>query len=106
MKENDVHTLRDAAARWHVRVKTFPVGPSIDRDAIRERLARYDFREPIALEAVVRDLAELLERGTLHATHPRYFGLFNASSGVAGLVADAMVALYNPQVGAWWHAPA
>src|SRR5262249_49006000 len=48
----------------------------------------------------------LLERGNVHTTHPRYFGLFNPTVRRAGVIADALAALYNPQVGAWWHAPA
>ncbi|MDB4891626.1 MAG: Pyridoxal-dependent decarboxylase [Gemmatimonadetes bacterium] len=48
----------------------------------------------------------MLRRWTLHATHPRYFGLFVPGTHEAGIWADALTALYNPQLGAWWHAPA
>src|SRR5439155_17268956 len=33
------------------------------------------------------------------------FGLFNPSVRPAGVVADALTALFNPQVGAWWYSP-
>jgi glutamate/tyrosine decarboxylase-like PLP-dependent enzyme len=48
----------------------------------------------------------MLRHWTLHATHPRYFGLFVPNTLEAGIWADALAALYNPQVGAWWHSPA
>ena len=48
----------------------------------------------------------MMRRWTLHSTHPRYFGLFNPDVHEAGVWGDALAALYNPQVGAWWHAPA
>ena len=51
------------------------------------------------------DVSRLLRNWNVHVTHPRYFGLFNPSVRQAGLVADALVALYNPQLAVWSHAP-
>jgi aromatic-L-amino-acid decarboxylase len=73
---------------------------------IRQRLARYDMSRPMPLVETLRDVADLLRRWTLHATHPRYLGLFVPNVHEAGIWADALSALYNPQLGAWWHAPA
>jgi glutamate/tyrosine decarboxylase-like PLP-dependent enzyme len=39
-------------------------------------------------------------------THPRYFGLFNPATTLISVIADTLVALYNPQLAAWSHAPA
>jgi glutamate/tyrosine decarboxylase-like PLP-dependent enzyme len=55
---------------------------------------------------VVAAAADLLRRYSLHVTHPRYFGLFNPSVHPSGVIADALVALFNPQVGGWTHGPA
>jgi glutamate/tyrosine decarboxylase-like PLP-dependent enzyme len=55
---------------------------------------------------VVDDVADLLEQGGVQATHPRYFGLFVPGVRSAGIIADALVAAYNPQLGAAWHHPA
>jgi glutamate/tyrosine decarboxylase-like PLP-dependent enzyme len=91
---------------WQETRRSLPVTPRLDRDAIVARLAAYDFAGTRALDAVVDDVADLLERGTVHSTHPRYFGLFVPSVSRAGIAGDALAALYNPQVGAWWHGPA
>src|SRR4029079_5192458 len=52
-----------------------------------------------------RDVAQLRGRAPRRATHPRYFGLFVPGTHEAGIWADALAALYNPQVGALWHSP-
>ena len=41
----------------------------------------------------------------MHVTHPRYFGLFNPSV-TASIVADLLVAMYNPQLASWRTSPA
>jgi glutamate/tyrosine decarboxylase-like PLP-dependent enzyme len=104
----------DAAATFVARevadffrdVPRLPVTPDVTPAEIRARLARYDFAEPLPLDDVARDVAAMLRAWTLHCTHPRYFGLFNPSVHEAGVWADALAALYNPQLGAWAHAPA
>ncbi len=66
---------------------------------------RYTFDKPIPLETLTAEISRLLRNWNLHVTHPRYFGLFNPSVRQAGIVADALVALYNPQLAVWSHAP-
>jgi aromatic-L-amino-acid/L-tryptophan decarboxylase len=93
-------------ASWVDRRARLPVTPQLSREALEERLLSHDFSAPRDLAELVHDVADLLEQGGLHSTHPRYFGLFNPSVRGAGIIADALVAAYNPQLGAWWHAPA
>jgi aromatic-L-amino-acid/L-tryptophan decarboxylase len=88
-------TVRD---RSPIPESNFPAGA-----ALREE---YDFTAGHGLHEVVADVARWMERGTLQVTHPRYFGLFNPSVHASSIVADTLVALYNPQVGGWSHAPA
>lgn len=86
-------------------VRDLPVAPEVSPAEIRDRLSAYDFAGPIAVDELFDDVASLLRRWSLHVTHPRYFGLFNPSTGPVGVIADALVALYNPQLAAWPHAP-
>jgi len=84
-----------------------PVVESVSPDAIRDRLAAsFDFEHPIDLDRLQADVGDLLKRWTVDVTHPAYFGLFNPPVDPAGIVADTLVALYNPQLAAWSHAPA
>jgi glutamate/tyrosine decarboxylase-like PLP-dependent enzyme len=87
-------------------VSKLRVAPTVSSGEIRRRLEPYTFAEPVPLTDALRDVAGMLREWTLHAAHPRYFGLFVPGAHEAGVWADALAALYNPQLGAWWHAPA
>jgi aromatic-L-amino-acid decarboxylase len=105
-----MHEALALAARrweeWQAHVRERPVVPVLSHGALAARLGAYDFQQPRDLEALTADVADLLEQGSLHATHPRYFGLFVPGVRPAGIVADLLAAAYNPQLGAWWHGPA
>lgn len=88
-------------------VVDLPVLPHVTPSQVRNELqSRYNFEKPVPLEIVTADVMRLLRTWTVHVTHPRYFGLFNPSVRQASIVADALVALYNPQLATWSHAPA
>lgn len=91
----------------HERVRELPVTPPVQVEQLRAEVAsHFDLDRGKPLEEVVASASELLRRFSLHVTHPRYFGLFNPSVHPSGIVADALVALFNPQVGGWTHGPA
>ncbi len=99
--------LLAVAADHSSRLRHRPVAPSADVAAIRRRLAAtFDLGSPTSPDELVGEVVSLLEEENLHVTHPRYFGLFNPSVRPISVVADALVALYNPQLAAWKHAPA
>lgn len=87
--------------------RTLPVIPHVTPAELRLELeAHYKFEDPVPLEEITADVMRLLRDYIVHVTHPRYFGLFNPSVRYASLVADLLVALYNPQLATWSHAPA
>jgi aromatic-L-amino-acid decarboxylase len=89
------------------QLRYLPVSPRATPKEIRSSLeGRYSFKEPVPLDVIVADVARLLRHWTVHVTHPRYFGLFNPSVREAGILGEALAALYNPQLAAWSHAPA
>ncbi len=79
--------------------------PVLEPQKIRALLSACDFVQPMdplqAVDFVARGLTEY----QTHATHPRYFGLFNPASTAMGIAADALVAAFNPQMAAWSHSP-
>lgn len=87
-------------------VSHLPVAPNADSGAIRRYLERYDFAQPIDPADALTDAANMLAKWTVHTTHPAYFGLFNPTPAFMGVLADALVAAFNPQLAAWSHAPA
>jgi glutamate/tyrosine decarboxylase-like PLP-dependent enzyme len=98
--------LRRIANRLEAEIAAGPIVPAVSPAEIREHLARYDFNAPRSLDEVCADVERLLQRWQVQVTHPRYFGLFNPSVTVASIVADALVAMYNPQLATWRTSPA
>ena len=83
-----------------------PVAPRSDPDALRARLGRFDFREPLDPLEASRIAIDLLAQGMVHVMHPGYFGLFNPSVTFPSILADQITAHFNPQLAVWSHAPA
>src|SRR5438094_625845 len=84
-----------------------PLVPNVMPQEIRSYLgSRYDFTRPTALDDVIRDVEGMMRKWHVQVTHPRYFGLFNPSTTVASVIADTLVAAYNPQLASWRTSPA
>jgi len=84
-----------------------PIVPTVTPEEIRSYLtSRYDFHKPLQLDDVINDVEQMLRKWQVHVTHPRYFGLFNPSVTFASVVAELLVAMYNPQLATWRTSPA
>jgi glutamate/tyrosine decarboxylase-like PLP-dependent enzyme len=84
-----------------------PVYPNVTPEEIRCYLtSRYDFAKAKVLDEVVADVEQMLRAWQVQVTHPRYFGLFNPSVTLASVIAETLVAMYNPQLAAWRTSPA
>jgi glutamate/tyrosine decarboxylase-like PLP-dependent enzyme len=101
-----VEGVAEIAARVSQDIADGPIVPFVTPDEIRRRLSQYDFRAPVVLDKVVADVEDMMRRWNVQVTHPRYFGLFNPSVHAAAVVADALVAAYNPQLATWRTSPA
>jgi glutamate/tyrosine decarboxylase-like PLP-dependent enzyme len=83
-----------------------PMYPSATAEEIRKHLrTSYDFSVPLDLDRVVGDVERMMQIWQTQVTHPRYFGLFNPSVTFASVLADTIVALYNPQLASWRTSP-
>jgi glutamate/tyrosine decarboxylase-like PLP-dependent enzyme len=82
------------------------VAPRASYEELEERLRGFDFASPVPLEELVEATGGLLRDGIVHTSHPRYFGLFNPAPTFAGVLADSLVAAFNPQLAVTSHAPA
>ena len=99
--------VRSAVARLQGDIASGPIVPNVTPHEIRSYLAsRYDFTKPVELDDVVADVELMLRTWQVQVTHPRYFGLFNPSVTLASVVADTLVAMYNPQLATWRTSPA
>ncbi len=99
--------VRRAVAELEGLIADGPIVPAVTPEEIRRYLtSRYDFTNPLTLDDVLSDVQQMLRKWQVHVTHPRYFGLFNPSVTIASVVADLLVAMYNPQLATWRTSPA
>lgn len=98
--------LRDVAERVQSEIAGHPIVPHVKVEEIRTHLsARYSFQNPLPLDEVVADVEQMLQSWQVQVTHPHYFGLFNPSVSTPSIIADTLVAMYNPQLAAWRTSP-
>ena len=96
-------TARDRAAARRGDILGVAVSPAEVRAHLR---ARYDFASPVALEALLTDVDDMLARWTEHASHPLHVGLFRPAPDPLCVVADALAAVHDPNLATWDFAPA
>jgi aromatic-L-amino-acid decarboxylase len=102
-----IDKLRSDFARIESQIAMGPVVPCVTPEEIRSYLtSRYNFKKTMVLEEVIADVEQMLQTWQVQVTHPRYFGLFNPSVTLASVVADTLVAMYNPQLANWRTSPA
>lgn len=96
-----------AVGDFYQNIGELPVSPNVTTSGIRAHLAeRYgEFATPMSAEALQDDVLRMLSEWQVQPTHPRYFGLFNPSVHPGAVVADALVAVANPQMCVYSHAP-
>lgn len=100
-------TVRRAMETIESDIASGPVVPIVTPQQIRNHLnAHYDFHEPRTLDELGADIERMLLTWQTHVTHPRYFGLFNPSVTLPSVIADVLVAMYNPQLASWRSSPA
>lgn len=88
------------------RVRQGPVMPDLDMAQFRRELAAFDFEAPRPIEELVDWAIAQLEHGTVHMTHPRYFGLFNPAPNFPSQCADRISGSFNPQLASSGSSPA
>ncbi|MGH7106035.1 MAG: pyridoxal phosphate-dependent decarboxylase family protein [Acetobacteraceae bacterium] len=98
--------LTRALAAAGARVLQGPVMPDIDMTQFRQELAAFDFAQPRPLDELIDWAIGRLEHGTVHMTHPRYFGLFNPPANFPAQCADRISGAFNPQLASSGSSPA
>ncbi len=81
------------------------VTAELEPEKIRSLLAPYDFTKAVAPIEAANLVIDALWRFETHTPHPRYYGLFNPAPTTMGIIADTLVAAFNPQLAAWSHSP-
>ena len=103
LRTDDWLTRQIAAALG--RVAQGPVMPSVDMPRFRRELAALDFATPVSVQQLLDWTIRQLEVGTVHMTHPRYFGLFNPAPSAPAQWADRIAGAFNPQLASSGSSP-
>ena len=108
MSEDPIRRAARAAHRHLEGARELPVtGPARAVDLERHLDAAYGaFEAPMDAAKVIDDVAAMLRRGAVHASHPAYFGMFDPSVLPSSVAATTLVAGFDPQAASWAHAPA
>jgi aromatic-L-amino-acid decarboxylase len=106
LRRNAYARLAELLERHIEEIRALRVAPASSYEQLEESLRRFDFAEPVPVEELLESCAALLREGIVHTSHPRYFGLFNPTPAFAAVLADALVAAFNPQLAVTSHAPA
>jgi glutamate/tyrosine decarboxylase-like PLP-dependent enzyme len=88
------------------RIHQAPLDTRLEPGHMRAHLRAYDFYDPRDDSDVFADVARLLWNGMQHASNPLHMGLFRPAADPACIVADALVALYDPNLATYDFAPA
>ncbi len=91
--------------RFYENLEHSRVKPDVEADQVRGYLKQFDFGQSMDPADLLEEISTKLKDWNLHVPHPRYFGLFNPTPSIHGIVADLLVAGFNPQLGAWHHSP-
>jgi glutamate/tyrosine decarboxylase-like PLP-dependent enzyme len=99
---------QEALEQYFRTVASLRVAPELNAhelSKLRTSIEAMNFTTPLAPLDAVRFAVEGLTNQQVHTPHPRYFGLFNPAPSAMGIVADMLVAGFNPQMAAWSHSP-
>jgi aromatic-L-amino-acid/L-tryptophan decarboxylase len=96
--------LIEKLERHYSDTSALRVTPPADPAAVRDYCS-VDFNSPVRPFDAIDYITAGLDQFTVHTTHPGYYGLFNPRPAFAGVIADTITAVYNPQLAAWTHSP-
>ena len=100
-----LENLIDQLEHYYSETASFRVAPVLNVNTIREALRRNDLQQPVGMQEAMDGVLRRMEQDGVHTPHPMYYGLYNPRAAFAGILADLITAVYNPQLAAWSHSP-
>lgn len=79
--------------------------PRLDPLKVIQAVRAFDLEHPVEGQKALRAVMEGMTAHAVHTPHPMYFGLYNPRANFAGILADLITAVLNPQLAAWSHSP-
>jgi glutamate/tyrosine decarboxylase-like PLP-dependent enzyme len=99
MSSATLSTLTDIIESFTARKRRLPVASNASRTDVQQFISeRFPLDRPNNLETLIAATSQMFERWEEHSNSPRHFGLFRPGSALSCVAADALVALYNPNL--------
>ncbi len=90
---------------YYVHTESLKVTPDLDLEKVIESVRSQNLDSPTGDLEALKSVLSGMKKHTVHTPHPMYFGLYNPRSNFAGILADLITAVFNPQLAAWSHSP-
>jgi glutamate/tyrosine decarboxylase-like PLP-dependent enzyme len=90
---------------FYSSTRALSVTPKLEVSAIRELVEQLELKDGHDPVQVIEEVVSGLREYAVHTPHQRYYGLFNPRANFPSILADLLVAAFNPQLAAWSHAP-
>jgi glutamate/tyrosine decarboxylase-like PLP-dependent enzyme len=107
-KENRLELWQFLLSRleeYYTNTAAVKVSPKLDLQEILDTVRQHDFKVPLEPKKALDFVVDTMRLHIVHTPHPQYFGLFNPRANIAGIFADVITAVFNPQMAAWSHSP-
>ena len=94
----DLHRIADWVADYRANTASRPVLSSAQPGEIAKALPDAAPENPEPLDAIIRDLADILLPGITHWNHPRFFAYFPANKSEPSILAELVTAAIGAQI--------
>jgi aromatic-L-amino-acid/L-tryptophan decarboxylase len=100
------HAVVDFIADYRARVADHPVMAQVEPGDIKARLPPAPPDTPETLDAIMRDLQDVIVPGLTHWQHPRFFGFFPSNGTLASVLGDYLSTGLGQLGLSWQSSPA
>jgi aromatic-L-amino-acid/L-tryptophan decarboxylase len=100
------HAVVDFIADYRARVAEHPVMAQVEPGDIKARLPPAPPDTPETLDAIMRDLQDVIVPGLTHWQHPRFFGFFPSNGTLASVLGDYLSTGLGQLGLSWQSSPA
>ncbi len=98
-------TVGEAIEDYYRDVRQLSVTGHVDVGEVRATVEGFDVNYPLRPETALNRAISAMRRLEPHVSHPRHFGLFDPAPTAMGVVAEALVAAFNPCLASWAGSP-
>jgi len=95
----------DVIENYTTDISKLRIGPDLDPAKVRADLVPLNFDRPMEPAKALEFTLDILMRHQTHVVHPRYFGLYDPAPSAMGVIAETLVAAFNPQLSVWIQSP-